>query len=153
MATQLSVIRGAAIVPPPHPETVRLRAFDMIPPNHGVVSMCGSVMVYDETAAGRIGLEDGALYVIEHQRTPGGMLPETYHRQSLDHLAGRRMAIHLETSRQVVKVGRSHHDPECWQYTRADGFTESPLYEWGLASMIVGRVVGIYAPAAREAQQ
>jgi hypothetical protein len=149
----LQRIETGAVLPPPSPETVRLLAFDTIPPKHGVVSMCGSVMVYDEAAAGRFGLEDGALYVIEYQRPPGGMLPETYHRQSLDHLTGRRAAIHLQTSREVVKVSCWSRDEETWRYTRADGFTEWPMYEWGLASMIVGRVVGIYSPAAREVQQ
>lgn len=146
----IAKVAAAVVARPDTAEACRLKVFRLVPCRHGVAVLEGLVLIYDEEEVRRFEMEEGALYVIEHQRMPPGMHPESYHRQSLDHLRRRDRAIQLQTEREVVRIARWARDPECWQYTRADGFTEYPLYEWGLASMIVGRVVGLYAPAPAE---
>lgn len=154
MATAIAKIEGAAIAPPltpPEVDPLNLLVMSHVPHGHSVAVLAGAVVVYETDPLS--GLEEGTLYVIERQRPPRGMSAETYHRHSLTCPEIRRAPIQLRTEREVVKVARWHRDPRHWQYTTARGFTEYPLYEWGLASMIVGRVVGIYQPKPQEVQQ
>jgi hypothetical protein len=154
IGTAIARIEGAAIVPPLNPpaaDPLSLARLSHVPAGHSVAVLAGHVVIYD---TGRLGeLEEGGLYVIESQRAPGGMSPETYHRRSLDHFLRREPPVQLVTERQVVRAARWQRDPNNWQYTTAKGFTEYPLYEWGLRDLIVGRVVGIYASNGKEVRQ
>jgi len=112
--------------------------FDRIPARHSVEALGGFVVVYDQEFAGRWPLEDGALYVIEHQRPRAGMSWET-------------MMLHrirrIETRREVVR-GFQRPDIGGWWYGHAHGAGpafEGPMEDFNLADMIVGKVVGIYS--------
>lgn len=146
MNKAIAVIQNAVGFPPVKADLLKLKVLAQVPTGCGVAVLAGAVIVYDEGDVQS--LDQGWLYVIEHQRMPAGMHRQTYHEQSLEHLRRREHAIQVETKREVVRVERSALNPEYWQYTKASGHTEGPLYEWGLMTMIVGRVVGFYDPSA-----
>lgn len=131
-----------------------LRIFDRVPPQFGVAAAehdsalirRGEVAVYDSASVHIEGLIDGAVYVIEYQHARG-------------HLPQRLWAdapnLRMETKRQLVIVRRHRTREDRWvahplrncqpgYFVCSDG----PYEAHHLADKIVGRVVGIYNPAA-----
>jgi hypothetical protein len=126
---------------PSHDDDIRrMRAFESIPPRHGVAVLTGCVIVYDELALSLSGLENGAYYVLEYQRPVAGMSWDMFY-------SGRR--TRLETSRDVVRLERFDHDPKLWLYRHTGNFWVSgPMDDIKVAEQIIGKVVGMYCPTS-----
>lgn len=132
----------------------QLRIFDAIPPRYGVIPIqgnsplfkAGEVAVYDEMWSHEP-VQDGGLYVVEFQHPPAGMSWEIYERIGSKAL--------LTVNRSVVRLARSAHQPDAWMRlplaTRENGIivcADGPIPDWRICENIVGKVVGIYCPAA-----
>lgn len=67
-------------------EMPRLRVFTEIPQHHhDVVALLGQVLVFDTEGLCREPIQDGALYVVEDQRPPGGASWEMFDRSNREH--------------------------------------------------------------------
>jgi hypothetical protein len=132
-----------------------LRIFPAIPPRYGVLAVdgnsplfkAGEVAVYDELWTHE-GLVDGGIYVAEWQRPTSGMDWNQWF-----NLPGVRSHLHID--RALVRLARSQRDTNRWMMhpvvTRAgDAFVASdgPFDDYHVAKYVIGRVVGIYNPAA-----
>jgi hypothetical protein len=131
-----------------------LRIYDSIPIRHGVIAAeydatiirKGEVAVYDELALSEDGLVEGAIYVTESQSPMAGMPWDMWWNTE-----GQRSR--LAVTRSIVVAKR--HKGETWAThplrSRQRGcfiMSDWPLPEHYLLGKIVGRVVGIYNPAA-----
>jgi hypothetical protein len=135
-------------------EGASLQILARVPPRHGAVAAehdsalirKGEVAIYDEGAVEQEGLVDGAVYAIEYQHARGH-LPKDMWADSTN--------FRMRTRRQIVIVRRHSKLPDRWMvhpvrdsqpgyFIVADG----PYDPTHLADKLVGRVVGIYNPAA-----
>jgi hypothetical protein len=126
-----------------------LRIFTSIPDrHHEIVALRGAVIVYDTDSKGREGfVEEGGLYVIEHQYTPAGMPYDSWLRHELEDSIRRAQPwSKLKTSREVIRLERHPKMTDKWGYRLASGFWDGPLHEWAICFPMVGKVVGIYRP-------
>jgi hypothetical protein len=149
-------------------EVPALRIFTAVPPRFGVhpvdtnsvLFRAGDVAVFDELwaserqANGPVDclLEDGAIYVTESQRPPAGMTWEMWWAHREGYCPSR-----LEVRRSIVRVARSQWSgcQDKWMIhplaNRSGGIfhcSDGPYDAFQLTNQIVGKVVGIYCPAA-----
>lgn len=148
----------------------QLQIFGSIPPRFGVQAVelnsvmfrAGDVAVYDEMwaaerqAHGPVDslLETGAIYVTESQRPVASMSWEMWWDGRKGYCPSR-----LEVRRSVVRVGRCPWKgcEDRWMIhplaTQQRGVflcSDGPYDEFQLVNQIIGKVVGIYCPAALE---
>jgi hypothetical protein len=131
-----------------------LRIFDSVPVRHGVIAANydatilrkGEVAVYDELAVDSEGLIEGQVYVVEYQ-TPAHSMPWHVFTAS----PGARMKI----TRSIVVLKRhENHGDQWWLHplrvAQAGVFvmSDGPFDSYHLTPKVIGRVVGIYNPAA-----
>jgi len=117
----------------------------------GLLLKAGDVAVYDRMPlqTGE-GLVDGGLYAIEYQSPVAGMTWERWWGDGTHH----RSRIHI--SRSVVFLRRHSRLEEHWTIhpiAKRDtyGFwlmSDGPIPEWMIYDKLLGRIVGIYNPAA-----
>jgi hypothetical protein len=158
-----------AITLPPAPMALArshrddLRIFDAVPDHHAVIAMTGDgsallrrgeVAVYDTDAHAAV-LQDGGLYVVESQTPAHGMPVDMFARMLLD-----RRAPRMRVDRCVRRLVRSERNPEHWWFRplKVDGgaiggirvfvASDGPYCEIDVYAKVIGRVVGIYNPAA-----
>jgi hypothetical protein len=132
-----------------------LKIFSTVPPRFGVFPVeydcpmfrAGEVAVYDEMWDHHP-LEDGGIYIIEYQRPAAGMSWEAW--------GSFETRSRLDIRRSMITARRSARDPQHWNAspmaaTNGRGMiigTDGPYQDWQLAGQIIGKVVGIYNPAA-----
>lgn len=143
----------------------RLEIFTAIPAYHyiGIVAVeqngamlkAGEVAVYDTSTPSTEGWVDGALYAVEHQQPRAGMTWGMWWEYGKKY--GGRSAI--VTSRSVKLLKRHTKLADHWVlhpiaardphgvYMMSDG----PIPEWLLGERMLGRIIGIYNPAALQA--
>lgn len=146
-----------------------LRIFASIPPRYGVLPVdtnsamfrVGEVAVFDEDwtgirqAHGPVDclLEEGAIYVTEHLRPRAGMTWDYW--WQLGKTYGSRS--HLDVSRSIVRAARSRWKgcEDRWMIHPLAPMrggvilcSDGPYDEIHLVDQIIGKVVGIYCPAA-----
>lgn len=131
-----------------------LRIFDRVPSRHGAIAAeydatilrKGEVAIYDELAVNSEGLIEGQIYVVEYQSPAHGM---PWHMFAAS--PGSRMNV----SRSIVVIRHNEKTGDRWwlhplraaqpgMFVMCDG----PIDSYHLTPKIIGRVVGIYNPAA-----
>lgn len=109
-----------------------LGVFSRVPDGCDVVPIRGHVAIVERAEIADEDLIEGGLYVYERQY-PIAMNPAADARR--------------ECTRLVVRIYRDECQPECWRYRDLDRPfrpADGPWYAWGLASMLIGRVIGVY---------
>lgn len=157
VAQRAPLVREQKLAPIAHPDVDAgaLRIFSAIPPRYGVLAVdgdsplfkAGEVAVYDELWTHE-GLIDGGIYVAEWQRPTSGMDWNQWF-----NLPGLRSHLHID--RALVRLARHRRCADRWMlhpvvsragvsFVGSDG----PFEDFHVAKYIIGRVVGIYNPAA-----
>lgn len=136
------------------PATPALAIFPTIPPRYGVIAVdyaspmlrAGEVAVYDELWADEQ-LVEGAIYVTEYQRPTANMSWEMW--------ASLSPRSRLDVRRSLIIARRWGKDPSKWMAhplaPTGNGMalcSDGPFEDFQLAGQIIGKVVGIYNPAA-----
>ena len=165
-------VRERPVAPAAVPTSEQLKIFASVPPRFGVQAVeqnsvlfrAGDVAVYDEMwaaerqAHGPVDslLEAGAIYVTESQRPVASMSWEAW----WDGRKGYCPSL-LEVRRSVVRVGRCNWKgvedrwmihPLANQQRGVFLCSDGPFDEIQLVNKIIGKVVGIYCPAALDAR-
>lgn len=130
-----------------------LRLFGSIPAGHGAIEVDGTgggmlqpgeVAVYERPFRDEIRADDlieGEIYVYEHQRP----IAESPHPGARQIVTRRLVRVYRHTDRRFHST-----DGAAWyarQLNQPFRPGEGTYHDWGLASMLIGRVVGVYAPA------
>lgn len=128
----------------------QLRVFVSVPDHCGVVSLRGTVVVFDPDPLHREGVRAGSFYVLENQHTPACMQWRRWLREELgdEHVESRAQPRSpLKTSRHVVQLIRDTRLPNHWTRRLESGFCDGPYQDWSIGFNLVGKVVGIYRPS------
>jgi hypothetical protein len=149
-------MNAVAQIAAPSAAAAAMQIFSVIPPRHGVLPVeydsplfrAGEVAVFDEMWTHH-SLEEDGIYVVEYQRPPACMPWEDWIKPGLRGL--------LQITRSMVRVARHHKTPGLWMtHPLARSMrgmmlcSDGPMDEFVLTNQIVGKVVGIYNPAAIE---
>lgn len=113
-----------------------LGIYDHIPDGFDVTPIRTCVAVFSREEIGTTDLIEGGIYVYENQR-PVALSPFP---------DSRRIC-----TRKVVRIYRDSRVEGTWRVRDLDRpFVpgDGPYYDWGLADMLIGRVVGVYQPNA-----
>lgn len=109
-----------------------LGVFSRVPDGCDVVSIRGHVAIVERAEITTDQLIEGGLYVYERQyRVASNPAPDA-----------RR-----DCERLVVRIYRDERVKGCWRYRNLDQPHrpgEGPIHDFGLASMLIGRVIGVY---------
>lgn len=135
-------------------EGVTLRIFARVPPQHGVVAAehdsalirIGEVAIYDEAAVEQEGLIDGAVYAIEYQHARGHLPKDMWADSENFRMTARRQIVIVRRHSKLANRWMVHPVRE-----HQRGYflvTDGPYEPAHLADKLVGRVVGLYNPAA-----
>lgn len=160
MATLPATIGRSAFAPTAHTQTEGFdfsdfRTFTEIPRhNHDVVAMHGLVIVFDKLAPHHEGFVEGKLYVRENQHAPASGAFEDWLRRELhDGDASYRAQPYapLVTRREVVQYIRHPHTGGP-SFRLDSRYIDGPFKEHCFGFNVIGKVVGIHAPAWEAAQ-
>jgi hypothetical protein len=158
MAIAAAALETRSAAPGVSPEALsRLRILQAIPPRHGVlvaehdsaIIRSGEVVVYDELALNHEGLVENGIYVVQYQH-PAACMPWDMWWSAP---GVTRSRLNISNSIVIARPCRRVAD-HWWTHplqAKQRGFflmSDGPQPEWYLADKIVGRVVGIYNPAA-----
>ena len=138
-----------AMVPPTF-DPQQLRAFSEIPPyDHEVIAFRGMVLTYATDAISRDGgLIEGAFYVLENQNPVSGMSWATHDRLNREHTERGEPRTRIKVKRWVVQALRWPTMSDHWRLVTPEGFSDGPYPDWSVTWDLIGKVVGVYRPAA-----
>lgn len=116
--------------------------------DYGIVALRGMVIVYDERPLHQEGIIEGAFYVRESQRPRSGMSWELWLQHERNDQQRRvGPAGPLAIRREVVQAIHWPSDDE-WAVRLPSGHVDGPYYDWAFGTDFIGKVAGIYLPAA-----
>jgi hypothetical protein len=150
---QLTKIDRAAFEPQPESlDFAHLRIFNSVPPHgYDVALLHGMVVVHDREIIDREGVRTGQFYVRETQHAPCALNWSRWLEMEME-ARDRRASPNspLKTRREVVQAIEHPANGEP-AFRLASGTIDGPFHEWSYGWDLIGKVVGVYLPRAREA--
>jgi hypothetical protein len=143
---------STAIAVPANPgfDFTGFQVFTSVPdhPECGIVALNGMVVIYDTRPRFQEGVIEGAFYVRETQRPQSRLMWETWlNLEWNDRTPRSGPRGPLSIRREVVQAIRWPY-PDDWALRLSTGHVDGPFVDWAFDIDLIGKVVGIYLPAA-----